>query len=263
MNTGGIFDDGTDLITRKIRSSNGVLQINGAGGEIWRNFWQLNSSKKKTIDFVRHKWDIFNYDALSKKFNKSLFFKNFSEKVNKSIGIDGINGVKSLLSRKEIEMSYPLFRYRFFQSIGNSSNLRFQHTIMPLMETKFLYPSFDLPIQYKYNGRFEATLINKIDKKIASYKSDRGFNFSDEVPFMFKIKGLIMRNIPLVIKPYLRYKYSIKPKEYIPYYLENEFVSKVIDTDNLFISKYIDIKKVRDSGMLSRALTIEYFFKNI
>lgn len=260
LNTGGIFDDGVDVISRKMRSSEDLLQINGAGGEIWRNFWQLNSRKKKSFDFVRHKWDIYNYDAFSNNFDKDKFFESFSEKVNDSIGKHQDN---SLLSRKEIEMSYPLFRYRYFQSIGNSINLGFQHTIMPLMETKFLYPSFDLPIHHKYNGKFEAELITKIDKKIASYESDRGFNFSDKIPLKFRVKGYIMRNIPLQIKPYLRYNYSIKPKENIPYYLKEDYISKIIDIFDLFISRYLDIKKIKNSSTLSRALTLEYFFKNI
>lgn len=260
LNTIGIFDNGTDVKTRKIRSSEGIVQLNGGGGEVWRNFWQLNSFEKSSINFARHKWDIFDYSAYSDKFNRIKFFDNFAKKIEKSINhlID-----TKRLSRKEMEMSYPLFRNRYWQSLGNSINLIFSNAIMPLMDTQFLYPSFDLPIQFKYNGVFEAALIKKIDPKLAGYPSDRGFNFSGSVPFKIRFKSFVVRHIPLIIKPYLRYRFSNRSNGFMPYFLDEKYVSQVIDLNNLFISDYIDFRKIKNPETLSRVFTLEYFFNHI
>lgn len=260
LGNGGIFDNGTDVATRESRSLGGKLQLNGAGGEIWRNFWQLNSFEKKSIDFVRHKWDIFNYEAFTDEFSKKEYFTSFTKKLEKSI--NKISNKKKL-TRKEMEISYPLFRYRYWQSIGNSTNLHFSNTLMPLMETSFLYPSFDLPIKYKYNGVFEASLINKIDPRLAKYPSNYGHNFIDNVSIKKRFRSLMMRNIPLIIKPYLRYKFSNNNEEIIPYFLDKKYLMQVVDLDNAFISKYVNLHKMNDLDSFSRALTLEYFFKQI
>lgn len=260
LGTFGIFDDGRDVISRRKRSSEGILQLNGAGGEVWRDFWGLNPLKKKSIDFVRHKWDIYNYKAYSDKFNKKRYFNNFTHKLEQSINFPDN---RRKLTRKEMEMSYPLFRYRYWQSIGNSINLNFSYTLMPLMETSLLYPSFDLPIQKKYNGRFEAALIRKIDPKLASYPSNYGHNFMGRVPVKSKTTTFVKRNIPLSVKPLIRYMHSNAKKANSPYYLDEPYVEEVLDFKNMFISEYIDISKLNDPLAKSRALTLEYFFRNI
>ena len=260
LSNGGIFDNGMDIVTRKNRSDGGMLQLNGAGGEIWRNFWMLNKYNKRPIDFVRHKWDIYDYTAYTETFDKVEYFKNFTKKLLKSIELpEDI----PMITRKQMEMSYPLYRYRYWQSLGNSTNLLFSNSLMPLMETRFLYPSFDIPIEFKYNGRFEAAMIEKVDKRMAKYNSNYGFNFMGQPPFKDRSKNFVLRNIPLIIKPLLRNKFSKKNKEIKPYFLDGQYSSQFFDLNDLIISEYVDIKKLNNPASLSRALSLEYFLRNI
>ena len=254
----GIFDNGSDLDTRKNRTKDGKLQLNGGGGEIFRNYWNLNSFGKKALDFSRHKYDIFNYEAFTNLFNKKIYFKQFSEKMVKSVSANS-----GRLTRKEMEMCYPLFRIKYWQAINNSNNLRFSNTLTPLIDPRLLLPSYDLPMKYKFNGVFEAAMIKKINAKMAKYDSNYGHNFFDKVPNIRKIKAFFLRNIPLVFKPYLRWYSSKSKNTEMPYYLKEEYTSKVIDLDNMIISQFVDLNKLTDKARLSRALTIEYLLKNL
>ena len=175
----------------------------------------------------------------------------------------GLPEDKPIISRREMEKSYPLFRYRYFQSMGHSTNLLLSDSLMPLMETRFLYPSFDLPIEYKYNGRFEAAIIKKIDRGLASYNSNYGHDFLGNIPLQKRLKDIVHRNLPLIAKPFLRNLISTRSDISNSDLLSDKEVSKVINLDNMFISEYVDVKKINNPMSLSRAYTLEYFFNRI
>jgi asparagine synthase (glutamine-hydrolysing) len=209
---------------------------------------------------VRHKWDVYNYDFFSSIFDKKRFFKTFTTKLLESINLSP--EAKSL-SRREMEISYPLFRYRYFQSLGHSTNLFISDSLMPLMEPKLLFPSFDLPISLKYNGRFEGALINRVNNKLASYPSNYGHNFTSELPINKKLRGLVMRNLPLSFKPYLRYINSSKNSNLDMFNSENSEIDKIFDSKSSYISHFANVKMIKDPNMLSRAYTLEYFFRKV
>lgn len=254
----GIFDNGSDLYTRLERSENGRLQVNGGGGEIFRNYWNLNSSQKTALDFARHKYDIYNYKAYTELFNKHEYFENFSSKM-----IEAVDAESNKLTRKQMEMCYPLFRLRYAQSINNSNNIRISNALTPLIAPSLLFLSYEIPMNWKYNGKIEASLIKYINPQLARYNSNYGHNFIEEIPFGNKFRNFLNRNIPLVVRPYLRNLVSKKNQSELPYYLTNDYISQVVNLDSLLISDYVDIGLLNDPSRLSRSLTLEYLLNNI
>jgi len=54
----GAVDDGADLFTRRRRAHGGNLQLNGGGGEIFRDFWKLPETPVGVEAFVRARLDV-------------------------------------------------------------------------------------------------------------------------------------------------------------------------------------------------------------
>lgn len=253
----GIFNDGTDIITRNRRTKGGKIQINGGGGEIFRNFWSLPNRAFTSKELVTHAYDGKFYDEFGKRFNKDVFLKNFSKKIDKAVGANG-----SKLSRRQVEMVYPLFRLKYWQSLNNSVNIKLSNTLTPLIDPSLLFISFDIPLKFKQDGRFQAAVINKIDNKLATYMSNYGHSFSDEIPYKIRAKRFVVEHLPMFAKPLIRgLARKFLSKGAMPYYLSNPYLSKIFDLEDLNIKEYVDISKINNSDFLSRALTIEYLVR--
>ena len=149
----GVINDGTDLTMRLSRAGKARLQLNGAGGEIYREIWNLADRSINLESFLRLRYDRASYKFLRQPFDSRAYFSVFSEKVRNILGIE-----RASITRKEAEMLFPFLRNRF-ASNNNLANSQISDTLLPFMETQFVFPSFDIPIRYKYCGNLHAALI--------------------------------------------------------------------------------------------------------
>ena len=257
LGNNGIFDNGSDLDTRIKRTKNNLLQLNGGGGEIYRNIWNLPNREFKISDFLKSYYDYADYSICSELFNKKIFFENFKIKVKEILNIDS-----DVINRKQVEMLYPFLRLKYFMSINSSINNSISFSITPYSEPTISYPTFNIPYKFKNNGLFQSSLIRYFDDKLASYNSNYGFNFSDPLNIKNKTKILFQVNTPVLIRPIIR-KFPMHSNIALPYYLQNEYLKEIFNFGKLFISDFVDISKIHDSDTLSRALTLELLISKV
>jgi hypothetical protein len=246
----GLIDDGSDLATRLARASHAHMQLNGAGGEIYREIWNISDRPTGLVEFLRMRFDLASYDFCGNGFNSKEYFAIFAEKVRNILSID-----RETLTRREAEMLFPLLRNKFAQ-INNTANAQISDSILPFMEPKFAFPSFDIPIRYKYCGNLHSALIRAANPALARFNSAYGINFLDPVPRPYRVRRMIERHVPLWARLIARKRRSQKPVR-MPYYFERAYLESILDLKSLRMAEYVDISKVSSPEILSRVLSVE------
>jgi hypothetical protein len=253
-----IFENGSDFDTRIKRVKNCKLHLNGSGGEIYRNFWELSDKSLSIKNYVKSKFDFFNYSTCTDKFNKKSYFINLEEKIKNVLSID-----RNDITRQQAEMIYPLLRAKYWIGKQNSINNQLSYSLTPFLETEFVFGSFKIPMKYKYLGFFEAALIRKIDEKIAKFPSLYGFNFYNSVGIKKKFLNTIKRNTPICIRPFLRRNFRSYNYNTLPYYLSDKYLKEIFDSKELYMNNYIKIKEIKNPHVLSRVLSLELLLSDI
>lgn len=252
----GQMDDGSDMTTRLSRAKNARLQLNGAGGEIYREIWNLGDRSIDLDTFLKLRYARGEYGFLRPPFDAQSYFGRFADKVWKKLAID-----RRQITRKEAEMLFPFLRNHFASS-NNLANSQISDSLLPFMETRFVYPSFDIPIRYKYCGKIHAELIRRASPSLASYQSDYGINFTDPIPAKYRFRRMVDRHIPFSIRMLAR---RHKPRNVVarPYYLNDDYLQTVFDLKSMAISQYVDVKSLDDPELLSRALSVDLLLKHL
>jgi hypothetical protein len=158
-------------------------------------------------------------------------------------------------------MLFPFLR-NHFACANNLANSQISDSLLPFMESRFVYPSFDIPIQYKYCGRVHAALIRKASPSLARYQSDYGINFADPIPAAYRAKQLLHRHIPLAIRLLARRRRARKAAGK-PYYLGDDYLSSAFESKSMAIEEFVDQGEIHDPEVLSRALSVELFLKHL
>jgi asparagine synthase (glutamine-hydrolysing) len=164
MTSTGIFNTGQELATRLDRVTKARLQLNGGGGEIYRNFWVLGSRSYTTHQFLTSKYDRFDYSPFGNAFSKSSYFDTLADKVRICAKSNGHR-----LTPRQVAMLYVTFRLRYWMGMNNSHNNQFAYSLTPFGEAGLAEDSYSLPVSWKNEGRFEANLIRVVDGALAAY----------------------------------------------------------------------------------------------
>jgi asparagine synthase (glutamine-hydrolysing) len=249
----GIFDNGSDLDTRMQRAKGAAVQLNGVGGEIYRNNGKLPDQEITVQSFIRSKYRLPDYSMRTHPLEKDLFYSNLEEKLKATLSIDG-----ERMTRQQVEMHFPFFLYKYCSSINSSINNQFSYSLTPFTEARFVYPSFIIPLRNKNFGVFHCSLIQCIDPNLTKYPFTKGFDFLNKINVSEK-----ERIDELFLKAYYSIKASnsspIKsPENRHPYFLQEEYLREIFgNTKNLFINRFLKLNQINNPKILSRALSIE------
>jgi hypothetical protein len=252
----GQIDDGSDMTTRLYRANKARLQLNGAGGEIYREIWNLADRNIDLETFLKLRYDRSEYGYLKPPFNSQAYFIRFADKVRRKLAID-----RPQITRKEAEMLFPFLRNHFASS-NNQANSQISDSLLPFMETGFVYPSFDIPIRYKYCGKVHAQLIRRAWPSLAGYQSDYGINFADPIPAKYRLRRMIDRHIPFAVRMLAR-KHKPRMVAGKPYYLSEGYLESVFDLKSMAVEEYVNLSRLNDPELLSRALSVELLLKHL
>lgn len=168
----GVFDDGSDIDTRMDRAGKVRLQLNGGGGEIYRNFWKLPATTTKIREQVSTHFDTADFSVCRGPIQRSEYVTRLEEKSREVLGIEG-----RPTNRRDIERLYPLMRLQYWQGKNNSLNNQLTSALTPFAEGQFAFPSGGVPVAWKNHGRFEAAIIAQLDPALAALQSAYGHNF--------------------------------------------------------------------------------------
>ena len=258
----GLFDNGSDLYYRLSRTQKGKLQLNGGGGEVFRNYWKLPDKSYHIRDFLKARYDRVNCSIFSDYFDYDLHFSALQDKIKISLGIN-----EDRIDRLQIELLQPEFDNKYWMGSNNSINNLLAYSLTPFGDTPFQYRACAIPLKYKDFYFFEAALMKFIDRDLARYPTSHGIDlFNNRLKLSAKVKYLIALNTPLWLKAYVRKHVYHRNTELLklqgnksdfPFYLKNKYLDRIFQVNNICMSKYIHIDKIADPEVLSRVLTAE------
>lgn len=260
----GIFNDGYDWKSQYEQAEKKEIVLVGIGGEVYRNYWKMHDKSWSVDKLIDSFYDVFDDSEFTDKFNKNKYFENLSGKLLRSVNENG-----RILKRTQIEQLYPLFRMKYWAGMEVSKRSSYFPLVLPFADPLLCQNSIEIPLRWKVCGDYEANLINHIDGKMASYMSEYGYAFDSDSSIKSKLsEHLRAYNTP--VRNHFRKKKresevaqkSSGNQSHFPYYLSENYLSEIFDLENLEISKYVNIKKIQDPGMLSRALTVEIVIKD-
>ncbi len=247
----GVFSNGAEYFARTVRSNAANLQLNGGGGEIFRNFWKLPDRSISIDAFLKSRFDRLPASTFKGKFDTENYLLNLLKKIQRMLEIDS-----TVITRNEVEKLYVYMRIKYWMGYNTSiQNVR-SYALIPLTEPVFAYPSFSIPFKQKENGVFEAALIRRLNPKLAAYDSAYGYNFSSNPSTMVAFKNSLMQNLPVSAQRSLRkLRYSCSSLN-MPYYLQHDYIDSVGPIDGLLTDEYFNLESIRDPLMVSRLQTI-------
>lgn len=256
----GSFDPGTDLLTRRWRTARAMLQLSGVGGEIYRNYFFVSEKPVDIYPFVRQHFDVPNFACFTSQFHREDYLQILAAKLKLALGT-----TSDRLSRQQAEMAYPAMRLKYWMGPNVAANNVLSYALSPFSEPEFTLPSLQIPIKYKYAGKFEAAVIAAIAPNLAKYPSIYGYNFIDLPPLSAMLKDLVMVHTPVSLRPAILNPICslITKKQEFPYYLHKNYVDAVLGSGAMRISDYIHLEKIKDPKLFNRALTVELLLKNL
>jgi len=259
----GLFDNGADLDIRLRRTEKARLQLNGAGGEAFRNYWTLPNRSYDIRSFFTSRYDRMDYSVFTGYFDENEYFSALGDKVKICLGTD-----KDRIDRLQIELLQPEFENKYWMGNNNSINNVLAYLLSPFGDTPFQYRGCDIPYKYKdHPSAFESALIKSIDPELARYPTSQQVNlYNNSVALSGKIRYLTRIYMPLWLKRYIRKHYYHAAGEKLrlsgnkfdlPYYLTEQYLDRIFRPDDFYMSKYVHINMMNDPQVLSRVLTAE------
>ncbi|WP_405242483.1 asparagine synthetase B family protein [Lentisalinibacter salinarum] len=257
--TDGIFDGGADLATRQDRVEEGVIALNGGGGEILRNFFYLPDIPWSAGQLVWTFYSQFDRRAFGSGYRPSEYQQRMREKIE---GVLGISGRR--LTRAEVERVYPVFRCRYWMGRNSSVNNRLGLMHTPLVEPALVEAAGRVPVGQKNGGRLAARLIRRVSKKLAGYDSAYGYSFDEDPPFSAALKEkMALYRPPLVRQWTFRVKSTVKRKDL------DERRATAARFDFLFphglsaVAQWFRTDYMVEPAQFNRMRTLEYFFQRL
>ncbi len=247
----GVFSNGAEFAARTVRSNAAELQLNGGGGEIFRNFWKLPDRPISIMAFLQSRFDHLPASTFNKRFDTKNYLLNLHDKIQQMLEIDD-----RVLTRTQAEKLYVFMRIKYWMGFNTSiQNLR-SYALIPLAEPVFAYSSFSIPFKQKELGGFEAALIRRLNPKLAAYDSAYGYNFSSKPTGVTAVKNSLMLNLPVSAQRFLRkFRYACSRLN-MPYYLQQDYIDSVVPADDALLNEYFILDNIRNPLMLSRIQTV-------
>jgi hypothetical protein len=252
--SGGIFTNGAEPAQRASRVSGNALALNGGGGEIWRNFFYLLDRNYSPREILWSFYSQFDPETCTSAFDEEAYFRGLEEKLATLIG-----GGRPALSRPLVEWLYHYFRCRSWDGRINNINNTYGYVALPFIERALTEHASVIPIGWKNHGAYEAELIRRADRRLASYPSGYGHDFSGPLPLARRLAdyGTYLRP-PWLRRFAYRVKNRVRRGREWPDYLRKEYRDAALPGGVQVMNSLFQLERVTDPDQLARILTLEY-----
>ncbi len=255
----GVFDDGRDLGARLDRAKRVQLQLNGGGGEIYRNFWKLPAWNRNLADLIRTRFDTADFSPCTSVFRRDDYLYQLASKARTAVDAAGRQ-----LRRDEIELLYPLLRLRYWQAKNNLLNNQLTYALTPFAESQFAIPASVIPIHFKNHGCFEAALIERTSPALARLTSVYGHHFASRPPLKKRLLDYYRIYTPAPAVSWAKRRRARRLAASAPtwqYCHEDRFMRPLVGAGDLAVREWFDLDRIHDSGVLARVLTVELLLR--
>jgi hypothetical protein len=254
---GGIFNNGAELTQRASRVSGNALALNGGGGEIFRNFFYLRDRTYSPREVFWSFYSQFDPDTCTSAFDQETYFRQLEDKLEALIGCP-----RRSLPRPTVEWLYHSFRCRAWDGRINNINNSYGYTALPFLERPVTEHASVIPIGWKNHGSYEAELIRRADRRLASYPSGYGHDFSRPPPLARRLAdyGTYLRP-PWLRRFAYRVKNRVRHAGELPDYLKKEYRAAALPGGVDQMSELFQLDRVADPEQLARILSLEYLIQ--
>ena len=259
----GVFGSGFDMATRSKRAEKARLQLQGGGGEIFRNRWLLTDKPFNAMAVLKSRWDSINDGIMTDRFDKNSFFGNLLDKSSRIVNIRDNN-----LDRRQIEVLHPFFALNYWLGNNNRINNQYAYAMTPYMNLETVLQSFDIPLSFKNQGSLHSALIKDADPDLARYPSQYGHSFFDfdEIPWKQRMIYGLKLHMPISMRGYIKkhfWKRNTFHRGNFPYFLKQPYLDGVFNSRDLLVSEYVNLDEISNYQMFSRALSAELLLRDI
>jgi asparagine synthase (glutamine-hydrolysing) len=247
----GIFDDGSDLRTRRERCRNGELMLNGIGGELYRRP-DLPNRPHHARDVVWRFYCRFDPLECTGAFREEEYVAAVARDLVRATGVDG-----EVLGRADVSLAVPAFYYRFWAGRNNSVNNRIGRSLQPFCDLPIVRESIRIPVSYRSYGAFEAALIRALAPRLAAYDSSHGHDFAHDPPVEH-----VVREWRDTVRPPVSYRYGfLRGPPARPYWLQPDYVGAVVDPSFPYLRRFLHLERGHGALRYNRICTLEHLFQ--
>ncbi len=257
LGAGGIFDNYSDLEYRLLNPGSSFALLNGAGGEIYREAWNLPNRSFTLDSFISSRYERPGMERYLVNYTKSAYLSHIKTKTIHNLGKE-----VNKLNRIDVEKLHPA-RYKAIHFIMSSLS-KLNPFIMPFYEPSLIEQSVSIPIAAKYFGKLNKALISHFFAELTRFQSSYGYSFAQNVPKKIALKESIFTNMPLSLRPFLK---NFKKSKRLPVnqfgtdLLAKPIIDEMIPGNLEYLPDYMRIDLISDVGLKSRALTLEFLFR--
>ncbi|GAB4391153.1 MAG: hypothetical protein Tsb0032_01660 [Kiloniellaceae bacterium] len=248
----GLFDSGADRRDRAAQTAGGWAKMNGSLGEIHRNFFYLPDRPYSARQLVQSFYARYDPRAMTARFDAAAYEKVLAEAVAAAVG-----GAASRLTRRQVELAYPLFRGRYWTAREVPLNQAFGPYLTPFMEPAVIKGTPDWQIAWKNHGLIEAAMITRFSPRLAAYPSVYGRPFDRPPSWRERLRAQTSYRRPIWLR---RRSYRLQqgrpgPR---PDYLAPDRLARVMAPDFPYLRKLFDLERVADAEAFNRIATLEF-----
>ncbi len=255
----GICDPGTDRQTRLWQSAEGAIALNGGGGEIFRNFFHLPDRRFGAGDIVRTFYRGFSPGVFRGPGGLSRYEARLAASMSETLGLADDDDTR--LTRRQVELLYPLFRCHYWMGLNNSVAVRHGYYATPLVDPELVRMALRLPLQWKNAGIFESRLITALHPGIAALATSHGFRPDDGPDRRARMAEWMTCARPVGLRPLIgAARRQLRRTGVAPGLLRRY---REMMPGEWCMDPLLDLGRLADDAALGRALAVEVVWRRI
>lgn len=248
----GLFDSGADRLDRQAQVADGWAKMNGSLGEIHRNFFYLPDRPFSARQLVQSFYARYVPRAVTARFDAETYEEAIARAIMTALGTDDPQ-----LTRRQVELVYPLFRGRYWTAREVPLNQGFGPYLTPFMEPAIIKGTPDWKIAWKTHGRIEAEMIAQLSPRLAAYPSVYGRPFDRPPSWLARLRAQASYRRPLLLRR-LSYRLQQKKTGPMPPYLSAAHRAAVMEPGFPYMRALFKPDRVADEEAFNRIATLEF-----
>lgn len=229
------------------------LRLYGMVGEAFRRSISLPERNVSVRAFLRAWGEKTDNSSFRKPFSKTAYLRRIGDKLAEEIQLEGQS-----MTPVETQLAYPYFKGPANEGWQMSAQNERAYVLCPYADPGLIEAMRKVPMPYRRYGRFQSALMTRADPQIAAMPSSYGYSFSEGPPMLARWRTNAKHAIPTVLRPHLyRLRARRRQRAPRPYYLQRDYLRVVFPDGCPHLSPLLDLDAERDTGILSRAYTLE------
>lgn len=248
----GLFESGADRLDRQAQVAGGWAKMNGSLGEIYRNFFYLPDRSFTARQVVQS-----FYARYDPRLTTALFDAGAYEAATAQAILDALGTEAPRLTRRQVELVYPLFRGRYWTAREVPLNQGFGPYLTPFMEPAVIKGTPDWKIAWKDHGRIEAAMIARLSPRLAAYPTVYGRPFDRPPSWQDRLRAQASYRRPVLLRR-LSYRLQQGKPGALPAFLSPDHLAAVMKPGFPYMRALFKPERIADADVFNRIATLEF-----